>query len=78
MPCWGVYLNQKDFSQSGRALEQAIKLDPDSYLANLNLMKLYGRTRDPRTEAQSRRFAELKHERDERAKLFLRTVQVVP
>ena len=73
-----VYLNQKDFPQSNRALEQAIKLDPDNYLANLNLMKLYGRTQDPRTEAQSRRFAELKEERDERAKLFLRTVRVVP
>jgi tetratricopeptide (TPR) repeat protein len=73
-----VYLNQKDFPQSNRALEQAIKLDPDNYLANLNLMKLYGRTQDPRTEAQSRRFAELKEERDERAKLFLRTVRVAP
>jgi tetratricopeptide (TPR) repeat protein len=74
----GVYLNQKDFPQSGRALEQAINLDPDNYLANLNLTKLYGRTRDPRSEAQSKRFGELKQERDERAKLFLRTVQVAP
>jgi len=74
----GVYLNEKDFPQSGQALDQALRLDPDNYLANLNLMKLYGRTRDPRAETQSKRFAELKEERDERAKLFLRTVRVVP
>jgi Tfp pilus assembly protein PilF len=77
-PLGGVYLNQKDFSQSGQALEHAVKLDLDNYLANLNLMKLYGRTRDSRAEAQSQRFAELKQERGERAKLFLRTVRVVP
>ena len=74
----GVYLNQKNFPQSARALEQAIKLDANNYLANLNLMKLYGRTGDPRMKAQSQRFSELNNERDERAKLFLRTVRVVP
>jgi hypothetical protein len=61
-----------------RALDQGIKLDPDNYLANLNLMRLYGRNQDPRAEGQSRHFAELSNKREERAKLFLRTVEVVP
>lgn len=74
----GVYLNQKKFSQAQAALLRAIAIEPSNYLANLDLTILYQRTRDPRAQKQAARFAALRTEREQRAKLFLRTIRVVP
>ena len=74
----GVYLNQKNYGEAEKALLHALHIKPDDYLANLNLMVLYQRRKDPRAAAQARRFADVKNERDQRAKLFLRTIRVVP
>ncbi|MGH7869993.1 MAG: tetratricopeptide repeat protein, partial [Candidatus Dormibacteraceae bacterium] len=73
-----VYLNLKNHGEAEKALLHALRIEPDDYLANLNLMVLYQRRKDPRAAAQARRFAEVKNERDQRAKLFLRTIRVVP
>jgi tetratricopeptide (TPR) repeat protein len=73
-----VLLDEKDYSASFQALQRSLALQPDNYLANLNLSILYLRTKDGRAAAQQKRLAELRKEDEERAKLFLRTIRVVP
>ena len=73
-----VYLNLKNYGEAEKALLHALRIESHNYLANLNLMVLYQRTKDPRAAAQARRFAEVKNGREQRAKLFLRTIRVVP
>lgn len=73
-----VYLNQKDYENAGETLRRALQLDPDNYLASLKLTVLYERTKDPRAADQARHFATVRNVREQRAKLFLRTIRVVP
>lgn len=73
-----VELNQHDYNQAGATLRRALAIDPSNYLANLKLMVLYQRTKDPRSSAQAHRFQSVTQQREERAKLFLRTIRVVP
>lgn len=73
-----VRLNQKEFALAEKALLRALEINPENYAANLNLMILYQRTKDHRAEAQARRFEEVRKQRSERAKEFLRTIQVRP
>jgi len=73
-----IYLKQKQYGQAEEALQKALQLKPSSYTANLNLMILYQRTKDPRAAAQAQRFDEVRKERAEKAKEFLRTIEVRP
>lgn len=72
------YLAQRKYSQAEEALQRAVQIEPDNYTANLNLTILYERTKDKRAAAQAQRFAEIKKQRSERAKMFLRTIRIVP
>jgi tetratricopeptide (TPR) repeat protein len=73
-----AYLHQKRFADAESALTQALQAQPENYLANLNLMILYQRTKDARAAAQIHRFGEIKKIREQRARLFLRSIRVVP
>jgi len=73
-----VQLKQREYAPAEEALEKALKLRPDGYAANLNLLILYQRTRNPKAEEQSKRFEQLKEERAQRAMEFLRTIEVKP
>ena len=73
-----VRLNRKEYPLAEKELARALEIDPNNYTANLNLMVLYQRTKDPRAEAQASRFEEVKKRRAQRAKEFLRTIEVRP
>lgn len=73
-----VLLDEKNYAASSQALNRALALQPDNYLANLDLTVLYLRTKDPRAASQKKRLASVSKEREERAKLFLRKIRVVP
>lgn len=73
-----ICLKQKEYKPAEQALQKALELNPDSYTANLNLMVLYQRTNDPRSEAQSKRFEEVKNLRNERSKEYFRAIEVRP
>jgi len=73
-----VRLNQKEYQRAEEALVRAIQIDSDNYTANFNLMVLYQRTTNSRAEAQAKRFDEVRKKREERAKEFLRTIEVRP
>jgi len=73
-----IDLKQKDYPAAEKALRKAIEITPDSYTANLNLMILYQRIKDPRAESQSNRFQVISKQRSETQKEFLRTIEVKP
>jgi len=73
-----VQMKQKEYAPAEEALEKALKLSPDGYAANLNLLILYQRTKNPKAEEQSKRFEQLKEERAQHAMEFLRTIEVKP
>jgi tetratricopeptide (TPR) repeat protein len=73
-----VHLKKKEYPQAEEALQKALKLSPDSYTANLNLMILYQRIGSPGAEEQAKRFEQIKKERAQRAKEFLRAIRVEP
>jgi tetratricopeptide (TPR) repeat protein len=73
-----IHLKQREYGSAEEMLEKALKLNPESYLANLNLMTLYQRTKNPKAEEQAKRFEQVKEERAQRAKEFLRTIEVKP
>jgi Tfp pilus assembly protein PilF len=64
-------MKQKLCGAAEKSLRQALDLNPGSYTANLNLMILYQRTKDPRAEEQVKKFEKIRAERAERAKEFL-------
>jgi tetratricopeptide (TPR) repeat protein len=65
------------YADAERSLDQAVKIDPASYSAAVNLAALYGRTKDPRREAQTARLAALQEKRNAEAQEFLRIIEVV-
>jgi tetratricopeptide (TPR) repeat protein len=65
------------YADAERSLDRAVKIDPDNYSAAVNLATLYGRTKDPRREAQAARLAALQEKRDAQAQEFLRIIEVV-
>ncbi len=71
-------IKKKEYQQAADALRHCIEIDPENYTGNLNLMVLYQRTKDPRADAQARRFEEVKGKRAEMAREFLRTIEVSP
>lgn len=73
-----IYLTQREYSQAEEALREALKLDPDNYMGNLNLLILYKRTKNPKVEDQETRFEQLKEEKNQEAEEFMRTIEVRP
>jgi len=73
-----IHLKQRQYPEAEDALQKALHLNPDSYAANLNLMVLYQRTKDPRAKAQAERFEEVNKQRAEREKESLRMIEVRP
>ena len=73
-----IHLKRREYTAADEMLEKALKLNPDNYAANLSLMILYQRTKNPRAEDQAKRFDQVKQEKAERAKEFLRTIEVRP
>jgi len=73
-----VHLKQKSYPQAQQELQKALALSPDNYTANLNLLILYQRTKDPKADEQSKRFDRVRQERAQRVKDFLRTIEVRP
>jgi tetratricopeptide (TPR) repeat protein len=72
------YVMRKDYQKAEGELQRALKIQPDHYTANFYLLMLYTRTRDPRQEAQAKRFDELKNLLAEKTQEFLRIVNVRP
>jgi tetratricopeptide (TPR) repeat protein len=66
------------YKEAEESLSRALGIDPENYPATVNLTALYGRTKDPRREAQAAKLAALQETREKRAQEFLRMIEVVP
>jgi tetratricopeptide (TPR) repeat protein len=73
-----VHIRLDKYADARNELERAIKLEPDSFRVNANLLILYQKTKDPRVEAQRARFEEVKQKRSEDEQLLWRTIEVRP
>ena len=73
-----IYLRKKEYERAEKALRTALELDPESYLANLNLLNLFQRTKDPRAQEQALRFEAIQKKKSERQQTLLRTIEVRP
>jgi len=73
-----VEIRGKEFSLAERNLAHALKIAPNHFRANLNLLMLYQRTKDPRTEQQARRVDTLQKAGEERERLLLRSLEIRP
>lgn len=71
-------LRLKDFEAAREALERAMKLDPESIGANIQLLRLFRLTNDPRTQEQQQRFERLNAERSRPESWMLRRVVLKP
>ena len=73
-----IQTRSSQYADAEKSLAKALALDPNHYVANVNLTALYGRTRDPRRDAQVARLKELQEKRATEAQELLRIIQVAP
>jgi len=73
-----IQLQRGQTAEAEKALDRCLALEPDHYIGNMQLALLYARTRDPRGEAQRRRFEEIKKREVEKRIDFLRPIDVRP
>jgi tetratricopeptide (TPR) repeat protein len=72
------YLTQHNYLAAEKQLRRALELDPDHLLGNFYLITLYARTNDPRQQQQSKHYADLLKQREDKSDEFLRMVTVQP
>ena len=68
----------KNFAAAEKSLQRAVELEPESFLGNMHLLRLYQAANDPRAEAQQKRFDEVSKKRSEKEASLLRTIEVRP
>jgi Tfp pilus assembly protein PilF len=73
-----IQIRKFQYTEAEQSLGKALAIDPNNYVANVNLATLYSRTKDPRREAQAARLQELQEKRAAQAQEFLRIIEVQP
>ena len=73
-----IFLLQRKMPEARTELDTAIRLDPESFPANEQLLLLLKRTHDPSADKQAELLKKLDEARSKRAELMLRTVEVRP
>ena len=71
-----IDLQTHDFAHAAAHFDQALRIDPDNYVANFGLLQLYARTGDSRREQQSHRFEEIKNLKEERDRQMMRSLEI--
>ncbi len=73
-----VALQQGQANEAQAELDQALRLAPESFQANEQLLILYRRLHDARASQQAELLKKLDEDRSRRAELMLRTIEVRP
>lgn len=73
-----VCIDTHNYTQARSYLEQALQIEPDNYDANFGLLQLYARTSDPRRDAQSKRFDQIKSKQFEQDRQTMRSLEIRP
>jgi tetratricopeptide (TPR) repeat protein len=73
-----LQIRGRQYQAAEQNLNRALRLAPDDYRANLNLLLLYKSTKDARAEEQSRRVEKMQQAGEERERLLLRSLDIHP
>ncbi len=73
-----VWMLEGNLEKAHAELDEAVRLDPKSFLANEQLLVVYRRTHDPRADEQAELLKKLDEDRSKRAELMLRTIEFRP
>jgi len=73
-----IALLKGNMQEAQSELERALRLSPEDFQANEQLLVLYKRTHDSRATAQAELLKKLDEERSKRAELMLRTLEMRP
>ena len=72
------YFLKKDYPESEKWLDRALRADPNHFSANFYLLTLYARTGDRRRETQAKRYNELAKLQEQKNRDVMRLVEVRP
>jgi tetratricopeptide (TPR) repeat protein len=73
-----AYLSLKQYPAAAAMLQRALELDPDNYVANYALVRLYAQTGDPRRNKQVERFKALRDKNEEQYHDAMRIIEARP
>lgn len=73
-----VLLRQHREADAAKALQQALRIDPENYVANFQLLLLYRRTHDARARQQAVRLQQLQKQRASEQQAFSRVIRIDP
>lgn len=73
-----VYLQMRNYPEAEKALDRAIALDPNNYVANFGLLQLYAHSHDPRRAEQSKRFDAIRGKNEEDYREAMRVIEIRP
>jgi tetratricopeptide (TPR) repeat protein len=73
-----VQIRRKEYQAAEQNLNNALRLSPDNYQANFNLLFLFKRTNDSRAEEQARRLGALQRAGEERERMLMRALDIHP
>lgn len=73
-----AHIRRGEYTPAATTLARALKIAPDHYRSNLNLLMLYQRTKDSRFAEQARRVEELQQAGEERERMLLRSLDLRP
>jgi tetratricopeptide (TPR) repeat protein len=71
-----IDLQAHDYAHAADHFDQALRHDPDNYMANFGLLQLYARTGDARREQQSHRFDEIKNLKEQQDRQMMRSLEI--
>jgi tetratricopeptide (TPR) repeat protein len=69
-------MHLKDLPGARKEIDHALELNPDSYIANGNLLALLQRIKDPGVQTQEQKMRELDLKRSKEQELMVRTIKV--
>ncbi len=73
-----TYVQMREYPEAQEQLQHALALDANSYPANFGLMQLYAQTRDPKLEAQQKRFDNVRKMNQEQYTDEMRVIEARP
>ena len=73
-----IQIRRQEYALAESTLAKGLRIAPDHYRTNLNLLMLYQRTHDARAEQQSQVVQKLEKAGEERERLLLRSLDIRP
>lgn len=72
------YFWLKRYDEAKASLRRALQLDPENYVANYTLLRLYSQTGDPLRQDQAKKFAALRTQREDQYRDAMRVIEARP